>query len=48
MNQTLNPHQPNQNLLTLSEEDKQVLAERALELEQLEDREYQATYRNTV
>lgn len=30
----------------LSEEEKQAQVERALELEQLEDREYQGTYRN--
>lgn len=37
---------PDKQSQILLEEEKQALAERALELEQLEEREYQGTYRN--
>jgi hypothetical protein len=37
---------PDQQFKDLSEEEKLAQAERALELEQLEDREFQGTHRN--
>ena len=48
MDKPLTPDRPNQNPQALSEEEKRARAERALELEQLEDREYQGTYWNVL
>ena len=46
MDKPLNSDQSNQDPQTLSEEERQAQTERALELEQLEEREYQGTHRN--
>ena len=48
MDKPVSPDQLNQNPQALSEEEKRAQTERALELEQLEDREYQGTYRNVL